>query len=68
MKHAGRTVIRLNDKTDHGGVVISASSGTRVMGREAALADDLTYCPRCKGVFPIKPTSLYTTFEHAHFT
>ncbi|RYF44097.1 MAG: PAAR domain-containing protein [Cytophagaceae bacterium] len=55
MKHEGRAVVRLNDKTDHGGTVISASSGTRVMGRDAALAGDMTFCPTCKGTFPIKP-------------
>ncbi|WP_332877504.1 PAAR domain-containing protein [Massilia sp. S19_KUP03_FR1] len=55
MKHEGRAVVRLNDKTDHGGTVISASSGTRVMGRDAALAGDMTFCPKCKGNFPIKP-------------
>ena len=55
MKHEGRNVIRLGDKTDHGGKVTSVSSGTIVMGTEAALADDMTYCPRCKGNFPIKP-------------
>lgn len=55
MKHKGRGVIRLNDKTDHGGKVTSASSGTTVMGIVAAIADDMTYCPQCKGQFPIKP-------------
>lgn len=55
MKHEGRAVVRLNDKTDHGGTVISASSGSRVMGRDAALAGDMTFCPKCKGTFPIKP-------------
>lgn len=55
MKHRGRSVIRLNDKTDHGGQVISASSGTTVMGVAAALQDDMTYCPKCKGKFAIKP-------------
>jgi uncharacterized Zn-binding protein involved in type VI secretion len=55
MKHLGRGVIRLNDKTDHGGRVIEASSGTTVMGRQAALAGDMTQCPRCKGTFPINP-------------
>lgn len=54
MKHEGRGVIRLNDKTDHGGIVISASSGTVVLGVQAALADDMTFCPKCKGTFPIK--------------
>jgi uncharacterized Zn-binding protein involved in type VI secretion len=55
MKNQGRGVIRLGDKTDHGGVVIKASSGTIVMGRAAALADDMTHCPKCKGNFAIKP-------------
>ncbi|WP_332879775.1 PAAR domain-containing protein [Massilia sp. S19_KUP03_FR1] len=55
MTHEGRAVVRLNDKTDHGGTVISASSGTRVMGRDAALAGDMTFCPKCKGNFPIMP-------------
>jgi uncharacterized Zn-binding protein involved in type VI secretion len=55
MKHQGRGVIRLNDKTDHGGTVIGASSGTVVMGRAAAIKDDMTHCPACKGNFPIKP-------------
>jgi uncharacterized Zn-binding protein involved in type VI secretion len=55
MKHEGRSVIRLNDKTDHGGEVISVSSETVVLGIEAARADDMTFCPKCKGKFPIKP-------------
>lgn len=55
MRHEGRGVIRLNDKTDHGGEVVAVSSGTAVMGVEAALAGDMTYCPKCKGSFPIKP-------------
>jgi uncharacterized Zn-binding protein involved in type VI secretion len=55
MKHEGRYVIRLGDQTDHGGQVISVSSGTMVMGTEAALADDMTFCPKCKGKFLIKP-------------
>lgn len=55
MKHQGRGVIRVNDKTDHGGQVISATSETIVMGKEAAVQDDMTFCPRCKGNFAIKP-------------
>ena len=55
MKHEGRGVIRLGDKTDHGGQVISVSSDTIVMGMEAALGTDMTFCPRCKGNFPIQP-------------
>ena len=55
MKHEGRRVIRLGDKTDHGGTVTSVSSGTIVMGRQAAIEGDMTFCPECKGQFPIKP-------------
>lgn len=55
MKHQGRGVIRLHDKTDHGGQVISASSGTTVMGVAATLQGDMTHCPKCKGDFAIKP-------------
>ncbi|MET0859259.1 MAG: PAAR domain-containing protein [Telluria sp.] len=55
MKHKGRGVIRLNDKTDHGGLVTVASSGTTVMGITAALAGDNTIIPQCQGEFPIKP-------------
>lgn len=55
MKHEGRSVVRIDDKTDHGGTVITASSETVVMGKVAALADDMTFCPKCKGKFAIKP-------------
>jgi uncharacterized Zn-binding protein involved in type VI secretion len=55
MKHQGRGVIRVEDKTDHGGKVISASSGTIVLGKAAAIKDDITFCPACKGNFAIKP-------------
>lgn len=57
MKHNGLNVIRLHDKTDHGGQVISASSGTAAMGVIAALQGDLTICPKCKGTFAIKTHS-----------
>jgi uncharacterized Zn-binding protein involved in type VI secretion len=55
MKHTSRGIIRIGDKTDHGGTVLAASSGTVVMGKPAALAGDMTQCPRCKGNFPIQP-------------
>lgn len=57
MKHDGRGVVRTGDKTNHGGQVLSVSSGTKVMGLEAALQNDMTFCPRCKGQFPIKATA-----------
>ena len=55
MKHEGRGVIRLNDGTDHGGKVISTTSETIVLGEAAAIQDDMTFCPQCKGKFAIKP-------------
>ena len=55
MKHEARHVIRLGEKTDHGGTVTSVSSGTIVMGREAAIEGDMSSCPKCKGQFAIKP-------------
>ena len=49
----GRGVIRLGDKTTHGGTVISAQSSFKVLGKGVAVEGDLTSCPQCKGVFPI---------------
>ena len=63
MKHQGRAVIRINDKTDHGGQVISASSGTIVMGSVAALQGDMTKCPKCNGNFAIKPDGVGARHE-----
>jgi uncharacterized Zn-binding protein involved in type VI secretion len=55
MKHDGRGVIRIGDKTDHGGQVISATSETVVMSKTAVLQNDITFCPTCKGNYAIKP-------------
>lgn len=55
MKHQGRGVIRLEDKTDHGGQVINTTSETIAMGKAAAIEGDMTLCPKCKGTFAIKP-------------
>lgn len=55
MHHQSLPIIRLDAKTDHGGTVITASSGTIVMGREAAVEGDMTFCPKCKGQFSIQP-------------
>jgi|GEM_PF-3837559 len=38
-----------------GGTVIAASSGTTVMRLPAALAEDMTQCPLCKGSVAMKP-------------
>jgi uncharacterized Zn-binding protein involved in type VI secretion len=48
----GLGVIRKDDKSSHGGVVISAS-GFPDMGKAIALVGDLVKCPKCKGTFPI---------------
>lgn len=55
MKHEGRGVIRLGDKTDHGGEVMTATSSTIAMGKPAALTGDMTFCPQCRGAFAINP-------------
>lgn len=46
-------IICQGDMTDHGGTVISASSGEYTHGRKWAVLGDMVACPRCKGVFPI---------------
>jgi uncharacterized Zn-binding protein involved in type VI secretion len=51
----GRGVIRLGDKTTHGGQVISAAHDFTVLGKQVALEGDSTYCPQCKGTFSIQP-------------
>jgi uncharacterized Zn-binding protein involved in type VI secretion len=50
----GRGVIRLGDKTSHGGEVISASDTLKALGKQVALDGDMTMCPKCKGKFSIK--------------
>lgn len=55
MKDAnGRGVIRLGDKTSHGGKVLSACDSFKVLGKKVALAGDMVSCPQCKGTFPIE--------------
>ena len=51
----GRGVIRIGDKTTHGGEVTSAAHDFTVLGKQVALEDDSTFCPRCKGTFSIHP-------------
>lgn len=52
----GRGVIRLGDNTSHGGTVISAAKDLAVLGKAVAVEGDMTYCPQCRGNFPIQPT------------
>ena len=51
----GRGVIRLHDKTTHGGRVISASDDLTAQGIFVALEGHLTECPKCGGQFRIVP-------------
>lgn len=47
-------IIRLGDKTSHGGVVITATSTTVMDGKAVALVGDLVDCPqKGHGVNPI---------------
>lgn len=52
----GKGVIRLGDKTNHGGKVISAASDFKVLAKPIAVDGDMTFCPKCRGVFPIQPS------------
>ena len=51
----GRGIVRLGDKTTHGGQVISAAADFTVLGKQAAVEGDSTFCPKCKGKFTIHP-------------
>ncbi|MYM26938.1 PAAR domain-containing protein [Duganella sp. CY15W] len=47
-------LIVIGDKTTHGGTVISADMTFDINGKCVARIGDMTVCPKCKGVFPIK--------------
>lgn len=53
----GSGVIRLGDSTSHGGKVTSASSDFKALGKPIAGDGDRTFCPQCKGAFPIQVPS-----------
>lgn len=48
-----RSVIRIGDRTSHGGVVVTGDQTLNVFGQAAARRGDMTTCPRCKGSYPI---------------
>lgn len=54
----GHGVIRLGDRTTHGGKVVSANPSFKVFGKPVALEGDMTVCPQCKGSYPIKTSSV----------
>ena len=49
----GKPLIRMGDRTSHGGTVISGDMTWEVYGKAVARVGDLTVCPKCKGVFAI---------------
>lgn len=48
-----KPLIVIGDRTDHGGVVISADYTFDINGKSVARVNDMTVCPKCKGQFPI---------------
>ena len=48
-----KPIIRMGDRTSHGGTVISGDMTWTVYDKAVARAGDLTVCPKCKGMFPI---------------
>lgn len=55
-------IIRLGDRTSHGGVVIEGSPTDICMGKPIAFVGHKVQCPKCKGVFPIVEGAPVTTF------
>ena len=58
MKNEGKSVIRLGDTTDHGGVVITAAPDRKHLGIPVATEGCMTHCPKCKGDFAILPSGV----------
>lgn len=49
----GKLIIRMGDRTSHGGTVISGDLTWTIYDKAVARVGDLTVCPKCKGTFPI---------------
>ena len=48
-----RAIVRIGDKTTHGGTVVSGDQTYTVHGKQVARVGDKVACPKCLGVFPI---------------
>lgn len=48
-----RAVICKGDPTSHGGKVLEGNANVTTNGRQVAQRGHLTFCPKCKGNFPI---------------
>ncbi|WP_256079140.1 PAAR domain-containing protein [Massilia sp. YIM B04103] len=57
-----RAIICKGDPTSHGGQVLEGSADATIDGRPIALRGHLTYCPLCKGKFPISEGLDFHTF------
>lgn len=55
-------IIRMDDPTSHGGKVIEGSMFDICHGKPIAFIGHKTFCPLCKGTFPIIEGALMTTF------
>jgi len=55
-------IIRMGDKTSHGGTVLEGSQTDICMGKPIAFVGHKTLCPKCRGTFPIVEGVLTTTF------
>jgi uncharacterized Zn-binding protein involved in type VI secretion len=55
-------IIRLGDPTTHGGKVVEGSPTDICHGKPIAFIGHQTYCPQCKGTFPIVEGAPTTTF------
>lgn len=56
-----RPLICLGDRTSHGGVVLEGNGHVRIGGKPAAALGDNTYCPLCKGDYPISEALLHSS-------
>lgn len=50
---AKRAIVRIGDKTTHGGTVVSGDQTYIVHGKQVARVGDKVACPTCLGVYPI---------------
>ena len=48
-----KKIIRIDDTTDHGGIVIESIPHINLNGKPMAGKDNLVMCPLCKGAFQI---------------
>jgi uncharacterized Zn-binding protein involved in type VI secretion len=55
-------IIRMGDRTSHGGTVLEGSPSDICMGKPIAFIGHKTQCPKCRGTFPIIEGVLTTTF------